>query len=386
MSPPRKKPPLVQQRRILSCFGNTCGICGRLLNVKDLHHIVFYARGGNDSDENFIPLHPTCHNLFPHKLEHIVSTETMKQLRNDRIQFNKLDSLIFDKLRISASEAASVLLDSSVQPLILRFGSYERYLQLALDIEKELIGTTPSIHVQRDRLRLFMAEMSLYLDREDEFLEVALAATTRLDRSLELSTVSKMGWLISSRLAGRLNRTLDEEQFLENSYPIDSNVTIYGSCNWYFRALAFYKKIRRYDEFDFLAQKILTLNHQSDELMRNNIQSEIARVRLYRGDPNTAYTLFSDVLTSSIQSFHLRGVFVTALFLAKSAFCAGRYDAAAKALLICSEFRDQVARNKEKSAFEILRIRLERQIGRDNLIAIWADKNRSTSKLCGIGI
>lgn len=295
----------------------------------------------------------------------------MKQLRNQRVQFNNLDSLISDKLRISASEAASVILDSSVQSLVLCFGSYGRYLQLALDIEKELIGIMPSMHVQRDRLRLFAAEMSLYLDREDEFLDLALAATTRLARSSELSTVAKAGWLVSSRLAGRLNRTLDEEQFLENSYLVDSEVTIHDSYNWYFRALAFYKKIGRYDECDFLTQKMLTLNCQPDELMRNNIQSEIARVRLYKGDPSAAYTLFSDVLTSSIQSFHLRGVFLTSLFLAKAAFCAGRYCDAAKALLICAQFREQVARNKEKAAFESLRIRLERQIGRDNLVAIW---------------
>jgi len=370
----RKKPSLGQQCRILTRFGNACGICGQLLNVRNLHHIEFFARGGDDSDENFIPLHPTCHHLFPHKLEHIVSTDRMKQLQDLRIEFNRLDALISNKICSSASDAALVLLDPAVQPLVLRFGSYGRYLQFALDIDKELVGPAPSTHALRDCLRVFAADMALYLDRENDFLDVALASTSRLDRSSELSSAAKAGWLVCSRLAGRVIKTKTdvEERFLERSYPGDSAMARNDLWNWYFRALAFYKKTGQYNEFDSLTKAMSLLCGQPDELTKANIQSEIARVRLYRGDPEAAYTLFSELLTSSIQSFHLRGIFLTALFLARAAVCANRYSGAAEALLICEQFRGQVARDKENADFESLRIDLERIIGRDNLLAIWA--------------
>ncbi|MFH1118050.1 MAG: hypothetical protein V1792_29365 [Pseudomonadota bacterium] len=295
----------------------------------------------------------------------------MKELRDRRVEFNRLDSLVFEKLGKSAVAAASAVLDPAFQPLVLRFGSYSRCLYLALTIEKELKGTSSSVHSKRDRLRLLAAEMALYLDREREFLDVALKATSHLARSSELAVAARKGWLISSRLAGRLNRIADEERFLEKSSPSGSTLATGESWNWCFRALAFYKKTRRYDDFDSLTKLRSCLSGNPDVLTQSNIQSEIARVHLYRGNIVAAYDVFRQVFDTSIRMFHLRGIVVTALFLAKTAMAAEDYCEAAKALLLSDQIRARVARNKEKADYETLRISLERLMGREQMVEAW---------------
>ena len=180
-------------------------------------------------------------------------------------------------------------------------------------------------------------------------------------------------WLVCSRLTGRVGEIHpgDEERFLEMAYPSEKGVETDDLWNWYFRALAFYKKNGRYEEFDSLG-KTLSLEGRPNEITKANIGSEVARVSLLRDDYHSAYNLFHEVLLSSVQAFHLRGVSLTALFLAEVALRLRDFKRVTQALCICQQFEEQVSRKEEQKKFQQLRLDLENQIGTDEVTSLFA--------------
>ena len=169
-----------QQIALLKQFGNACGICGRLLPVKDLHHIEWVSLGGGNELENYMPLHPTCHRLFPHALHGIVTIDTMRQLRTMRMEVSETDEAIVDRIRNRDwITAAGTLIDLGLHPLVLRFGSYGRHLQFAETVDRYLSGRRASARVLRGQLRIFSADMALYLDREKEYMAPAIRAAKK---------------------------------------------------------------------------------------------------------------------------------------------------------------------------------------------------------------
>ena len=368
----RRLLPKRERQEILSQFGNQCAVCGQLLNVKEIHHILFFSLGGDEREGNLIPLCPTCHSLFPHKLAHVASVEAMRDLREQRCAMSKAESQIIGSLDRNPLEAALTLIDPQIRRRVLNSGRYEGYLQLALAVDKELPGADPTASTLRDKVRLFAAELSLYLDREDIFLDSALSSTQRLAQSSELFPWARSGWLTVSRLVGRKGDPISEERFLERAYPSESDDTNGETLNWSFRALAFYKKMRRFEDFGMLLAEVGDINEISDFATRANIQSEIGRVHLLTDCPALAYDHFSTTLNASLRRFHLRGVFLSALFMTRAALASGHTDDAANALLMASQFLHLVSRQNERRDYERLRLKLARTLGPDALNALWA--------------
>src|SRR5208283_941393 len=374
MKEKRKQIPKSLRDKILKNFGYACSFCNIAFVTPELHHVKFFSLGGSDDEENLIPVCPSCHALYPHKLQDVFDNRMLNMIKDVRLSLISHERDIEDNIKHrNFLKAACLLLCEDVRDLVLLFGRYAKFVVLANRVMNGLGTGNPSELVLKSRVIAFAGEMALYIDREKQYVGILEEYIKNLKDSSELSLISAHAKLILARLYGRTGHHNEEKRLIADSYPSTGDALSPAVLEWNFRNLAFLNKNKLYD-------KVLDLSEsfQSDcslainGITVTNIMSEIARALLFTNEKERAQVFFKKVLTDSTARFHRRGILITSLFSADTAILLKDYEIAAKYYLLANQFPD-ITKAKEKMRLEEIRLKLLEVMGADDL-------NKITSK------
>lgn len=356
------------RRRVAMRFGFRCPLCSVPFLSYDVHHIKFVSMGGIDEDKNLIPLCPSCHRIYGHKLSKNFDPTMLARIRSERLSLVEIEQRIRSYISSSPSDAANLLLLETTHDLILRFGRYHRFLVLSKYIAQNLPAKTVADRVLKARVIVFGGEMALYSEQELQHVSIVRESLLTLSQSRELMPILAGAELVAARLAGRTNSFKEEQKFMERGLTNDISVGSTLHSEWLFRRIAFYKKRREYEKALELASTFkFSSNSHDGNVLTSNILSEVARIQLYSGQSELAKKTFKEVLSISVTEFHRRGILITSIFLAQANLALLKHAEAAENFLLASQFMD-VARSNDKLALEEIQFLLEEELGPQWLI------------------
>lgn len=320
--------------------------------------------GGNNLEENLIPLCPNCHRIYAHELRDKFSSTLLNKVRNERLSLVSVEQEIRSHVSANPSRAAKLLLLDSTHDLVLRFGRYHRFLIMSKKIAQNISANTAADRVLKARVIVFGGEMALYSEQETQYASIVKESLLTFKQSKELMPILAGAELVAARLAGRTNSVREEQNYMEHEATIDTLKCQNISDEWLFRRIAYYKKKRNFEIALKLADKAeeTILKIDSDNILKSNILSEIARIHLYTGQSLQAKKKFTEVLSISIAGFHRRGILITSIFLARANLALRNYSEAAENFLLASQCMD-VARSNDKLALEEIHYSLEEELG-----------------------
>jgi hypothetical protein len=350
------------RERIAKRFDFQCPLCSIPFLSYDVHHMKYFSIGGLDDEENLIPLCPSCHRTYGHKLRATFDLKTFQFIRNDRLCLVSVETEIRFNISRRPKHAARVLLRDSTRDLILKFGRYHRYLVLSKHLMDELPIATAKDRALKARISIFCGEMSLYCDKERDFIHQVKDAITVLGQASELSIYLSEAQLIAARLAGRANDYIDEQEFMDE---VADGVLVGSKIykEWLFRQIAYLKKTHQFEKALNMANSIHELSlDKRDRVLRSNILSEVGRIQLYLGEVTKARDTFQMVMDISVEEFHRRGILLTSIFLARTNIVLKKYNEAVTDYLLASQCLD-VASSNDKLALEEIKYTLEGRLG-----------------------
>lgn len=350
------------RRRVAKRFGFRCPLCSIPFLSYDVHHIKFASMGGIDEDDNLIPLCPSCHRIYGHKLSKSFDQTMLTRIRSESLSLVAIEESIRSYISTRPSDAANLLLLETTHDLILRFGRYHRFLVLSKYIAQNLSAKTVTDRVLKARVLIFSGEMALYSEQELQHVSIVRDSLLTLNQSRELMPILAGAELVSARLAGRTNSFKEEQKFMERGLTHDISVESTLHNEWLFRRIAFYKKKRQYEKALGLASTFKFSSSHDGNVLTSNILSEVARIQLYSGQSELAKKTFKEVLSISVTQFHRRGILITSIFLARANLALLKHSEAAENFLLASQFMD-VARSNDKLALEEIQFSLEEELG-----------------------
>jgi len=322
----------------------------------------YFSMGGLDDEENLIPLCPSCHRIYGHKLRTTFDFKTFQLIRTDRLSLVSVETKIRSNITRNPKHAARILLLDDTRALILKFGRYHRFLVMSEHLIAEFPTATAKDRALKARISIFCGEMALYCDKERDFIPYVKEAVTVLGKAAELSLYLSEAQLIAARLAGRANDHRDEQEFMDevaSGVPFGSKIY----KEWLFRQIAYLKKTHQFEKALNMANSIHELSlDKRDRVLRSNILSEVGRIQLYLGEVTKARDTFKMVMETSVEEFHRRGILLTSIFLARTNIALKKYNDAVADYLLASQCLD-VASSNDKHALEEIKYILEGSLG-----------------------
>jgi tetratricopeptide (TPR) repeat protein len=367
------------RKMLIENAGFSCCVCTESLLDYDVHHIRFVSLGGTDDPENLVPLCPNCHRTFAHRLSEVFDETQLHSIRDRWLDLKNRERAVIRYLGKNCFlEAAITILDERTRELCLLTGDYERTLLLAQEIRRGLPLRNETDRIVHSQLADFAGEMALYLGRAQEYVDPLEEAIRRLQRTQELSSVTKHAQLTLSRLYGRTGDEERKYRFYEESTPEEYGPHSDGWLEWVGRNRK--NSLRNYRAINDVVQEykdvVPDVSSARRTALLSNILAEVGYALINRGEIIEAKDILVQAVGLARHAFHRRGILVRHIRLAQTYIDLEMFSEAIDHYLLACQYRNVSAGTR----LQEIRHQLVMKLEPDDLLNIWQKSLRKGRK------